>query len=147
MTPEQREYIRQYLLFEQNIRWIDKEKESSTPKRFAWMFSAAEGGGKQNLERRKAYFKRGKKNMTTEHRELIRAYLLFEEKDLKLNRRALEEWIDKERKTLVWMLSAAEEGGRERKKDGEVPVEGAEGLWETGEKVTWRGRKAAQRGD
>ena len=65
------------------------------------MFSAAEGGGKQNLERRKAYFKRGKKNMTTEHRELIRAYLLFEEKDLKLNRRALEEWIDKERKTLV----------------------------------------------
>ena len=39
-------------------------------------------------------------NMTPEHREFIRADLLFAEKDIKLNRRALEEWIEGERAQL-----------------------------------------------
>ena len=38
--------------------------------------------------------------MTTEHGEFIRAYLLFEEKDIKINRRALEKWIERKRAQL-----------------------------------------------
>ena len=54
----------------------------------------------ENLERRQTYFKKMKKNMTPEQREYITQYLLFEEKDIKINRRTLDTSIERERAQL-----------------------------------------------
>ena len=55
---------------------------------------------KQALEKQKDYFKREQKNMTPEHKKYISEYLLIQETEIKLNQRAAQDNIKRERAKL-----------------------------------------------